>query len=905
MAFEDQNPNETIYTDEQTGSAAQATTAKLRVQIQGVTIGEDTLTINFTDSVSGTFDAETGVATIPITPGAQQANQNDLVGRISAGTGQLENFQPLSLTNDTTPSDVTLVGQRTTGGTELVRVDVGNLPTGGGGEVNLGANVGTGIGTFDGKTGLTLNMRSINGQGIIESTLNAQSVELDFQDTTQLNFVGRADVGTGKPTFVMASNPLFQEAFQSNLPKIVISADRALSQTSDYKRLVDLDNSSDLTITLPDPTGAQFTGLEPGHFCDIRVRSGANFAALTVAITNTFRHQNGYGTANTGLEDTIYLGYRRNRGIGQVYRLYRETDRWLFQGDYRTVESEDLTLDGPLHGGGGGTPLSTEDEGVEVEADTQTINFTGPGVTATSAGGNEVTVNIPGAAGTGGSSVYENYVVVAAGTGAAFLSAFNTAVSTQVDGVILSQNVDANDLGTTDLDVPLGRKVHIFGNGFEFISGGTAKNVGQRRFRLHGSTRWEQINFRDSALCTTLDGNTGRVEETEFIDVTTENCGNLLHHELDTAPDAGMSLGTIRLVRVRCENVRDGVHCRLGSGFASVQVPIDRVIMEDVVVDDWQRYGLNIGYDGPPSGGVWPTRSVAHITDCIVQNSTTVTGAGFAFEFTACESAELHNCWALNNSIGANNFDHEAFYSKNFNFKMIGGGAINHEQRDFQGVIGLKGKDTGAGDNSDLGHTLLYGVTVVAPSSPDINAVFIQRSNVTIESCNFECSALSGSIVGFQNGTPMINIRIINNQFECGANFNPGIVAQSDVADMQLSGNTWITQNAGAHEVIRILSGSSGGQDMKSPHIHNERFIRQGAGAMTAIDVDPRSGGDISDVDIWGCHFFDVTTALTFSGTTANATGAHRIRGCRHTGITPTIGAAPSGGTLDAALNTF
>ena len=111
--------------------------------------------------------------------------------------------------------------------------------------------------------------------------------------------------------------------------------------------------------------------------------------------------------------------------------------------------------------------------------------------------------------------------------------------------------------------------------------------------------------------------------------------------------------------------------------------------------------------------------------------------------------------------------------------------------------------------------------------------------------------------------------------------------------------------HSGGHQVVRILSGSSGGQDMVSPRIHNEKFIRQGTGAMTAIDVDPRTGGVISDVDIWGCHFFDVTQALEFSGTEANATGTHRIRGCRHTGITPTIDAAPSGGTLDAALNTF
>ena len=147
MSFEDQNPNETIYEDQAVGSAGQATTAKLRVEIQGVTLADDVLTLNFTDSVSGTFDTTTGKATIPITPGAQQANQNDLVGRLSSGVGALENFQ----INDDLPNEASpqatdcLLAQRASDDA-LIAIDIGNLPTGGGGEANLGANVGTGSG---------------------------------------------------------------------------------------------------------------------------------------------------------------------------------------------------------------------------------------------------------------------------------------------------------------------------------------------------------------------------------------------------------------------------------------------------------------------------------------------------------------------------------------------------------------------------------------------------------------------------------------------------------------------------------------------------------------------------------------------------------------------------------------
>lgn len=65
MAFVDQNPNETIYTDEAVGSSAQATTAKLRVRAQGVTIVEDALAINF---LGGTSVVDAGGGQADVTP---------------------------------------------------------------------------------------------------------------------------------------------------------------------------------------------------------------------------------------------------------------------------------------------------------------------------------------------------------------------------------------------------------------------------------------------------------------------------------------------------------------------------------------------------------------------------------------------------------------------------------------------------------------------------------------------------------------------------------------------------------------------------------------------------------------------------------------------------------------------
>lgn len=60
------------------------------------------------------------------------------------------------------------------------KVQVGNLPTGGGGEANTGANVGTGAGVFRNKTGITLNFRSINAASTrISSVVNVDNVDID------------------------------------------------------------------------------------------------------------------------------------------------------------------------------------------------------------------------------------------------------------------------------------------------------------------------------------------------------------------------------------------------------------------------------------------------------------------------------------------------------------------------------------------------------------------------------------------------------------------------------------------------------------------------------------------------------------------------------------------------------
>lgn len=60
------------------------------------------------------------------------------------------------------------------------KVQVGNLPSAGGGESNLGANVGTGADVFRDKTGVTLNFRGINAASSkISAAVNADNIDLD------------------------------------------------------------------------------------------------------------------------------------------------------------------------------------------------------------------------------------------------------------------------------------------------------------------------------------------------------------------------------------------------------------------------------------------------------------------------------------------------------------------------------------------------------------------------------------------------------------------------------------------------------------------------------------------------------------------------------------------------------
>jgi hypothetical protein len=69
-------------------------------------------------------------------------------------------------------------------------------------------------------------------------------------------------------------------------------------------------------------------------------------------------------------------------------------------------------------GGGGGTPLRTQDEGVNVSTNTTTLNFTGAGVTASLTSPGVVEVNVPGGGGGGGVTAVTGTAPIASSGGA-------------------------------------------------------------------------------------------------------------------------------------------------------------------------------------------------------------------------------------------------------------------------------------------------------------------------------------------------------------------------------------------------------------------------------------------------------------------------------------------------------
>jgi hypothetical protein len=129
-------------------------------------------------------------------------------------------------------------------------------------------------------------------------------------------------------------------------------------------------------------------------------------------------------------------------------------------------------------GGGGGTPLRTQDEGTNVSTNTTTLNFTGAGVTASLTSPGVVEVNVPGGGGGGGVTSVTGSAPISSSGGATPDISISQA-DTTTDGYLSSADWNTFD---GKFDVPTGTSAdYLDGTGtptlFPTLTNGTVTSV--------------------------------------------------------------------------------------------------------------------------------------------------------------------------------------------------------------------------------------------------------------------------------------------------------------------------------------------------------------------------------------------------------------------------------------------
>ena len=171
--------------------------------------------------------------------------------RNTAGSGAPEDVKVSELPEELTPTSGDFILGETAGG-DLVRMDVGNLPTGGGGESNSGANVGVGgVGPFKDKTGITLNFKSIHTEGgtvLIRDDTTNDNIDIDVLSVYQAcRVVSTTDLDlTGEETIdgILTSTDRVLVAGQTTASANGIY----LSGAGAWTRVADLDDTAEVLL---------------------------------------------------------------------------------------------------------------------------------------------------------------------------------------------------------------------------------------------------------------------------------------------------------------------------------------------------------------------------------------------------------------------------------------------------------------------------------------------------------------------------------------------------------------------------------------------------------------------------------------------------------------------------------
>lgn len=469
-------------------------------------------------------------------------------------------------------------------------------------------------------------------------------------------------------------------------------------------------------------------------------------------------------------------------------------------------------------------------------------------------------------------------------TGAALVAAIN-AGSTKL--FLTNQTYNWSDLAAEQL-TPTGGLELVGLPGNDVIIGGTALNVGQRRWFIRGDLRVEGVNARDGAVWFSFIGLTSTVDSVIFRYNTFDNVGcGLPHHELPIAVSPNMRVNNLIVQKNICTNVRDGMNLRLGIGGNNDNGIIVNLTVEDNIVDNWTRYSLACHYDNPPSGLVYNfPESFGAWRRNLVQNSPTMDGNGFSLSAGSFEDHIFEENWIVNNSRGGSGFDAESMYAKAAAGIWRNNVVWNSGQNDNQGMIAGKGEP---GLNGDVLGELLVENNFVGSNLTDTDScIWFQRSNMNVRRNTIifgqDIRAVSGqSSDPYQGGKFFDNyIRILS------TNGNSGIQVFGDLQDFSYGGNNWISETASAHTIYRIVSDNSvSSRTIDNPSFDGDIFDKQGSGAVTAYLIERRTA-QINNVSIRNADFLNsIDIALrTIDGT---LTTPITWTGHDHTGTAPSV----------------
>jgi len=130
---------------------------------------------------------------IPVAPGQMGSlGSGQFLGRVDAGSGSPEWVAYADMTEEGSPtSGHKLIGWTAAG--TMRTFDVGNLPTGGGGEANTISNTGAGSQVAKAKSGVDFPIRSIVGTSPITATQNTDDITISVDDLPLANIADIAD----------------------------------------------------------------------------------------------------------------------------------------------------------------------------------------------------------------------------------------------------------------------------------------------------------------------------------------------------------------------------------------------------------------------------------------------------------------------------------------------------------------------------------------------------------------------------------------------------------------------------------------------------------------------------------------------------------------------------------------